>query len=109
HAGAAEFDPEAGGLERALEELRALDLLHAGLAEEEDRVTDRRHLRSVAIDRVERELLALVGGVSRERHQEAECSQQSGGCLWSHGSPLSSDTIAGEPRDFRPNRSAGPA
>jgi hypothetical protein len=67
HSGAAEVDPETRGLERALEQLGALELLHAGFAEIEQRIADRRHLVGVAIDHVESELLALVGGLTLGR------------------------------------------
>src|SRR5262249_61761578 len=70
HAGAAEVDPEAGRLEGALEQPGALELLHPGLAVEEDRVADRGHLLHVAVDRLEGELLALVGP-GGERHERA--------------------------------------
>ena len=60
HAGAAQLDLEAGGGKRVFEELGALELLHAELAEIEQRVAHIGHLLRVALDHVERELLALV-------------------------------------------------
>src|SRR4030081_3471166 len=82
HPGAAEIDPETRRLERALEQLGAFEFLHAGLAEIEDRIADRRHLLGIAIDRVESQLLALVAGLTLaaladQRNDKTEQPRQS--------------------------------
>ena len=46
------------------------NLLHAELAEIENRVADRRHRVGVAVDRVEHRLLAVFSGL-RRRHSKA--------------------------------------
>src|SRR5262249_31065994 len=59
--------------ERVLDEPRALDLLHAELAEIEQRVGDVGHRLGVALDHLEGECFALVGrGLTRERKHETE-------------------------------------
>ena len=72
HAGAAQLDLEARCLQRLLEQPRAFELLHSGLAEKEDGIADQRHLRSIAVNDLERELLALIGGLAGECRQHGE-------------------------------------
>ena len=69
HPGAAELDLEARRFQRVLEQLGAFDLLHAEFAEIEQRVAEQRHLRGVAIDGIERELLALVRVRGERQHR----------------------------------------
>src|SRR5262249_9014750 len=61
-----------------------------GLAEEEDRVADRRHLLGVAVYRLERELLALVRpcGERDERRPQRRACDQNGRESGRHGRPL---------------------
>ena len=75
-AGAAGLDLEADAFERFLQELRALEILHAELAEVIERIADQRELRRIALDGVERELLALVGlGVARDGKKQQRCKK----------------------------------
>ncbi len=82
HAGAPELDPEACCRERVLEQPGALHLLHAELAEIEQRVADVGHLLGVAVDHFEGERLARIGplagpgganGESRQ-HESRHCN-----------------------------------
>ena len=79
HAGPAELDGEPDALERLLEELRALELLHPQLAEVEERVTDEGDLLRVPLDGLEGLLLRL-GRRRRgdELRQEGACDQSDG-------------------------------
>src|SRR5258708_6551984 len=73
HAGAAELDLEARRLEGIGQKLGALDLLHAELAEEIERVADVGHLLGVAVDDLERKVLALIGGdAARDGQRERQ-------------------------------------
>ena len=75
HPGGAGLDGEADRLEHAFDELRALDFLHAELAEIVDGVADVRDLVGIAIDRGEGERLACIGlraGRTGEQ-RDAEC------------------------------------
>src|SRR3982074_3450932 len=73
----AERAPEAGRFERLLQKLRALELLHADLAEIVDRVADVGHLLRVAVDHLEGEVLALIGYyLPRKRQDQRDCRNE---------------------------------
>jgi hypothetical protein len=92
HAGGAGLDGEADRLEHAFDELGALDLLHAELAEIVDGVADGGDLVGIAIDRSVCERLARVGlrvglrvgGMGEQQDAEAEGR---GKALSRHGPP----------------------
>ena len=88
HPGGAELDGEAAGFEHVLQELGALEFLHAELGEIVDRIADLRHRGGVALDDAEGEVLLLVArrlaGQRRERTQQRKDGEPGGQV---HGDP----------------------
>jgi hypothetical protein len=73
HAGGAGFDRKADRFEHALDELCALELLHAEFAEIIDGVADGGDLSGIALDRIIGGRLGAVGFGHGRRHQRREC------------------------------------
>ena len=105
HAGAAQLDLEARCLQRLLEQPRAFELLHSGLAEKEDGIADQRHLLGIAIDDLESELLAFVAGgrLAAEREEKRkDCRSADLTLIFADHLAFPSSSLKAAQDDFRP-------